>query len=60
VSRNFNDKFTGKETPINSMVDTLYPTISMDGNATVEVNFGENLAKPFSYDIKKCPGMVLE
>jgi hypothetical protein len=26
----------------------------------VEANFGDNLAKPFSYDIDKCPGMNLE
>jgi hypothetical protein len=26
----------------------------------VEVNFGDDLAKPFSYDIKKCAGMALK
>jgi hypothetical protein len=27
---------------------------------SVEVNFGDDLAKPFSYDIKKCAGMALK
>jgi hypothetical protein len=26
----------------------------MDGNVSVEANFGDNPAKPFKYDIKKC------
>jgi hypothetical protein len=32
----------------------------MSGNALVEANFGDDLAKPFSYDIGECPGMNLE
>jgi hypothetical protein len=35
----------------------------MDANANVplQTNFGDNLlAKPFKYDIKKCPGLGLE
>jgi hypothetical protein len=30
----------------------------MDGS--VEANFGDESAKPFKYDIKKCPGMVFK
>jgi hypothetical protein len=43
-------------------MDPLYPTLSMygDKNVSAEANFGSNPAKPFSYDIKKCPGMVFK
>jgi hypothetical protein len=27
---------------------------------SIDANFGDNPAKPFEYDIKKCPGMGLE
>jgi hypothetical protein len=53
-------KFAGKQIPINSTVNPLYPTVSVRGNVSVEANFGDDLAKPFKYDIKKCPGMVFE
>jgi hypothetical protein len=29
----------------------------MDGNGSVAANFGDDSAKPFKYDIEKCPGM---
>jgi hypothetical protein len=47
-------KFTGKPIPICPTVDTLFPTVSMDGNISIEANFGDDSAKPFKYDIKKC------
>jgi hypothetical protein len=53
-------KFTGKPIPMSCTVDILYPTLSISRNGLVEANFGDNLAKPFSYDIDKCPGMNLE
>jgi hypothetical protein len=55
-------KFTGKQIPINTTANTLYPTVSMYGfgYGSVVANFGDNPAKPFSYDIKKCPGIVFE
>jgi hypothetical protein len=46
--------------PINSTANLLYPTVSMSGYGSVLANFGDDPAKPFSYDIKKCPGMVFE
>jgi hypothetical protein len=48
-------KFTEKQIPINSTVDILYPTVSMLGNVSVEANFGDDLSKPFKYDINKFP-----
>jgi hypothetical protein len=27
---------------------------------SVEANFGDNPAKPFEYNIKKCPGMGMD
>jgi hypothetical protein len=39
-------------------MDTLYPTVSIYESASIEANFGDDSAKPFKYDIKKCPGMV--
>jgi hypothetical protein len=41
------------------MVNLLYPTISMN-EGSVEANFGGNSAKPFKYDIQKCPGMAFK
>jgi hypothetical protein len=32
----------------------------MDGSASIEANFGDDSAKPFKYDIEKCPGLVFE
>jgi hypothetical protein len=62
VTRVINDfvKSTGKPIPFNSTVDILFPTVSMAGDASVEANFGEDSAKPFRYDIKKCPGIVFK
>jgi hypothetical protein len=37
----------------------LTPTIKMM-DSSVEANFGHDLAKPFKYNIEKCPGMVFE
>jgi hypothetical protein len=42
------------------MVDKLVPTVSLWNDMSVEANFGDNPAKPFEYDIKKCLGMGLE
>jgi hypothetical protein len=55
-------KFTGKQSPIDSMMDTLslYPTVSICSSISVEANFGDNIAKPFKYDIDKCPGREFE
>jgi hypothetical protein len=55
-------KFTGKQIPIISTATSLYPTVSMYGfgYGSVEANFGDNPAKPFKYDIKKCSGLVFE
>jgi hypothetical protein len=38
-------------------VDQLFPTVEV--GFTVEANFGDDLAKPFEYDVKNCPGMGL-
>jgi hypothetical protein len=56
-------KFTGKPIPINSTVDSLYPTVSMYGgfgNVFVEANFGDDSAKAFQYNIYKCLGVNLD
>jgi hypothetical protein len=53
--------FTGKQIPISHIVDSLIPTVSMCGDVSVEANFGDDQqAKPFRYDIEKCPGLVLD
>jgi hypothetical protein len=57
--------FAGRQIPISPSVDQLFPYItmsSMGGNDIVELvaNFGDDLDKPFEYDIKTCPGMGLE
>jgi hypothetical protein len=59
--------FTGKQIPMKSIVNPLYPTVSLYGSGddgynhiSVEANFGDDSAKPFKYDIKKCPGMVFD
>jgi hypothetical protein len=54
--------FTGKQIPISPTGDILIPTVSMR-YAFVETNFGidqHQEAKPFKYDIEKCPGLVLD
>jgi hypothetical protein len=54
VIPDFNDLVNckiGKQIPIKSTITTLYPTISMHGNVSVEANFGDDLAMPFKYDI---------
>jgi hypothetical protein len=48
------------QTPINPTVDRLYPTVFIY-YASVEANFGDNLAaKPFKFDVDKCPGLFFE
>jgi hypothetical protein len=42
---------------ITSLKGQLKEKINWNGNVSTRVNFGDNLAKPFSYDIKKCPGL---
>jgi hypothetical protein len=39
-------------------VDHLFPTVTLRDD--ILANFGDNPAKPFEYDIQKCPGMGLE
>jgi hypothetical protein len=56
----FINYFSGRQFPIDPTVDHLLPTVSLWGDMSVEANFGDNPAKPFEYDIKKCPGMELE
>jgi hypothetical protein len=50
--------FIGKPIPISigPSVDCLYPTVHMC-NVSAEANFGTDPAKPFEYNIGKCPGM---
>jgi hypothetical protein len=49
---------TGKPIPIKpSAADFLYPYVRIGGRTAFEANFGDNLAKPFKYDIGNCPGM---
>jgi hypothetical protein len=52
-------QFLDKQTPICPSVDRLFPTVTMwDADMFLEANFGDDpVAKPFEYDIKKCPGM---
>jgi hypothetical protein len=52
--------FTGNPLPIKLPLHQLYPTTSVQINSSVEANFGTDSAKPFEYDIDKCPGMVFE
>jgi hypothetical protein len=50
-----NAKFTGKPMPINPPPtgDHLYPTISAHPFLSLIANFGDDLAKPFKFDINK-------
>jgi hypothetical protein len=54
---------TGKKIPIfnhPAAADCrLYPTVHMR-NSLVKFNFGDDKAKPFKYDIGKCPGLKLK
>jgi hypothetical protein len=52
--------FSGCQFPIDPTVDHLIPTAELWDYMSLEANFGDNPAKPFEYDIKKCPGMALE
>jgi hypothetical protein len=54
--------FTGKQIPIRSppFFDLFFPTVNLK-DVSVEANFGDDQqAKPFKYDIDKCPGLVLD
>jgi hypothetical protein len=42
--------------PISPSVDFLYPSVEMCC-VSLEVNFGNDPAKPFAYNIEECPGM---
>jgi hypothetical protein len=59
---NFTNKnyFPGRPFPIDPTVDCLIPTVKLCDQMSLEANFGDNPAKLFEYDIKKCPGMGLE
>jgi hypothetical protein len=37
--------------------EKLYPTVSTSILGNFEANFGDDSAKPFKYDIGKCPGL---
>jgi hypothetical protein len=52
----------GKQIQINPSADCLYPLVTMRDFAdmTLETNFGDDPAKPFKYDIEKCPGLGLD
>jgi hypothetical protein len=52
-------QFSGKQIPISSPSDYLTPTIRVK-KINVEVNFGDNPAKPFKFDINKCQGLVFQ
>jgi hypothetical protein len=52
--------FTVKQIPIDPTADRLFPTVTLWKNVSVEANFGDDLAKPFKYNIEKCPGLVFE
>jgi hypothetical protein len=55
-------EFTGKKIPISPSLDDLdclHPTVEIY-DAWGEANFGGNPAKPFKFDIDKCPGLDLE
>jgi hypothetical protein len=42
-------------------VDRLFPAVTMlSVVSSIEVNFGDDKAKPFEYDIKNCPGLGLD
>jgi hypothetical protein len=49
---------TGKQVPIAPSVDRLFPTVRKV-KVPLEANFGDNPAKPFKFDIDKCPGLVV-
>jgi hypothetical protein len=52
--------FTGKQIEISPSLDLLVPTVNLR-DVSVEANFGDDRrAKPFRYDIEKCPGLVLD
>jgi hypothetical protein len=51
--------FTGQQIPIDPSGNRLFPTVCMT-KVKLKANFGDNPAKPFKYDIKKCPGLVFE
>jgi hypothetical protein len=44
---------TGKPTSIDSKANLLYATVTIYGHGSVEANFGDDLAKPFKYDVHK-------
>jgi hypothetical protein len=50
---------TGKPIPISPSVGCLWPTVKML-DASVEFNFGDNLAKPFKFDVEKCPELTFQ
>jgi hypothetical protein len=51
--------FTGKKIAIGHPGDCLFPTIRIC-DVSVEANFGDYTAKPFRYDIDKCPLLNIE
>jgi hypothetical protein len=55
-----NLNFLGRKMHISPMVDRLYPTVKMlSFVSSCEANFGDDLTKPFEYDIHNCPGLGL-
>jgi hypothetical protein len=51
-------QITDKQKAIPS-VNCVYPTVAVY-NTSFEANFGDNPAKPFKFDIAKCPDLILE
>jgi hypothetical protein len=48
--------FTGNQIPINPETgNCLIPTVAVWDGVSVEANFGDDLAKPFKYNLQTCP-----
>jgi hypothetical protein len=54
--QNFNP--IGKPILISPSVHRLYPTVTTWKYTSLEANFGDDPAKPFSFDIAKCPAFL--
>jgi hypothetical protein len=42
------------------MGNCLIPTVGLWEGVSVEANFGEDLAKPFKYNVDTFPGLVFD
>jgi hypothetical protein len=53
--------FTGEQIPITpSSRKSPIPNSLHNKSYKLKANFGDNPAKPFKYDIKKCPRLMFE